>query len=313
MSEKVVVVKTIKKRLLFGAAALAAFALVFGSCGSNEGSVAGFRDKPVVAVSIEPQAYLVQALAGGLVEVLALVGPGQSPHAYEPSPRQMSSLSAAALWFTVGVDFETGLSPKVRALYPRLAVADTTEGVVYRSLEAHAHEEGEGPEDEELEGGPDPHIWLGRQAVEAQLKVMLSELKKLLPSHAESLEASYRELVAKIDAMYGKLSVLLEPMRGSTVLVYHPAFGYFLDDFGLRQVAVETGGKEPSPRTLAAILEHAREEGATTVFVQAQFPAAAAATVARSLGGTVAVMDPLARDWLDNLYRMGQAIAGSAR
>lgn len=268
--------------------------------------------KPVIVVSIEPQAYLVNRLAGDLVDVLVLVGPGQNPHSYEPSPRQMSDLSKAVLWFTVGVEFETALEPKFASMYPDLVLADTTTNVRYRLLDEHEHEADSAEHDEADGQGKDQHIWLGRQAVEAQLGVMRAQLALLLPDKTAQVDESYRGLFADIESAYKKLTALLEPVRGGTVLVYHPAFGYFLDDFGIRQIAVETGGKEPTPKTLAAILEEAKREKATTVFVQAQFPASAASTLADALGGRVVAMDPLAADWLDNLLRMGMAIAGAA-
>lgn len=92
---------------------------------------------PRVAVSILPQKYFVDRISGGTSQVLVLVGPGQNPHSYEPTPRQMADLGSAAAWLTIGVDFENGLAPKVRNLYPRLRLIDTTEGVSFRSLEAH--------------------------------------------------------------------------------------------------------------------------------------------------------------------------------
>ena len=93
--------------------------------------------KPLVAVSILPQAYFVERIAGGIVEPLVIVGPGQSPHSYEPTPRQMAELSRAAAWFSLGVEFERALGPKLASLYPSMRVVDTTVGVRFRTLEAH--------------------------------------------------------------------------------------------------------------------------------------------------------------------------------
>jgi zinc transport system substrate-binding protein len=97
------------------------------------------------------------------------------------------------------------------------------------------------------------------------------------------------------------------------VFVYHPAFGYFLDEFNIRQEAVETGGKEPGPRALNALIEKIRREKPAAIFVQAQFPAAAAKTVAEATGADVVALDPLSRDWLENIRVMGEALKRSAR
>ena len=98
--------------------------------------------KPSLAVSILPQEYFVQRIAGNLVNTVVLVGEGQSPHSYEPTPSQMASLAKAKAWILSGTDFEQVLEGKVSSLYPNLLVVDGTEGVTFRSLEAHDDHEG---------------------------------------------------------------------------------------------------------------------------------------------------------------------------
>ncbi len=268
---------------------------------------------PVVAVSVQPQAYFVDRIAGGRFRTLVLIGPGQSPHGYEPTPRQMSDLARASIWFTVGADFEKGILPKASSLYPGMTLADTTVGVVYRTMEEHSHdgEAEDGEHGDESPGGPDPHVWLGRQAVKAQAAVILEALSRADPAHAGEFAANHARFVADLDRVFDGLAADLAPLEGSTAFVYHPAFGYFLDEFGIRQEAVETGGKEPTARALAALIEEARADGARVIFVQAQFPAAAAETVAEAIGGRALPIDPLAPDWLDNLRRMGDALRES--
>ncbi len=276
---------------------------------------------PTVAVSILPQTEFVAKIAGSKVKVLSLVGPGASPHNYEPSPRQMADLSKASLWLTVGVEFENALLPKIRALYPRLKVVNSTEGVRYRQMETeHGHDEVEGQEegqdhsegdadaDGHDQGGLDPHVWLGFDAVKVQLAVTLKALSALLPDEKTFFEANYKAYLAQIDEVQKTLARDLAPMKGGTVFVYHPSFGYFLDAFGIRQEAVELGGKEPTQKNLASLITRAKTEGARIVFVQKQFSTAAARTVASAIGGAVVEIDPLAPAWLDNAKVMGRAL-----
>lgn len=273
---------------------------------------------PTVVVSILPQAEFVSRIAGDKVKVLTLVGPGASPHNYEPTPRQMAELSGASLWLTVGgVEFEKAFLPKVKALYPRIKIVDTTTGVKYRTLEAHSHD-AEGSEsgadaDQEEEGGLDPHVWLGRDAVKVQLSAIAEALCALLPSDASFFLKNRAAYVAEIDATFDSLAKELAPLKGKKVFVYHPAFGYFLDSFGILQEAVEVGGKEPTQKTLATLIAEAKADGAKVVFVQKQFSAGAAKTVAAAIGGVVVEVDPLAADWLANIRVMGEAMKLAAR
>jgi zinc transport system substrate-binding protein len=266
--------------------------------------------KPIVAVSVLPQGYFVERISGGRVSVLTLAGPGQNPHSYDPSPRQMADLSKARAWFTVGVEFEKGLAPKVKALYPKLALVDTTVGIEYRTLEAHSHGSREGG-GAEGEGGKDIHVWLGRKAVLAQAVRIRDGLVALDPEGATAYELNYKSFVTEVEAVFASLAPELAPLRGKKVFVFHPSFGYFFDEFGIIQEAVETGGKEPTQKDLASLIREAQADGARIVFVQSQFPANAATTVAKAIGGSVVPIDPLAPDWADNLRRMAMALRKS--
>ena len=122
-------------------------------------------NKPVIAVSILPQKYAVDRIAGDLVETIVLVGEGQSPHSYEPTPRQMSLLSSSSAWILSGTDFEQALIGKIKALYPNLLIIDGTQGVTFRLLEKHDHAEDEEMHDEDHHDEEntllyDKHTWL---------------------------------------------------------------------------------------------------------------------------------------------------------
>jgi zinc transport system substrate-binding protein len=286
---------------------LAAGSALLSGCMAEKPRASG---KPVVAVSILPQTYFVSRIAGQRVDVLCLVGQGQNYHNYEPSPRQMAELSRASLWLAVGVDFEKGLKPKVVSLYPKLKVADTNSGVRYRTLEAHSHGRGEAA-DSDSDSGPDQHIWLGREAVKVQAANIRDALSVFDPAGAGDYAKNCVAFIADVDKAFDGLGAELKPLSGTTVFVFHPSFGYFMDEFGIKQEAVETGGKEPTQKDLTALVAEAKADGAKTVFVQKQFPARAAKTVADSIGGRVTEIDPLAPDWLDNLKRMADALRGA--
>ncbi len=301
--------------------ALLALAALSGAWAS--GPAAAPVSVPTVVVSILPQSEFVARIAGGKVKILTLVGPGASPHNYEPTPRQMADLSGASLWLTVGgVEFEKAFMPKVKALYPRLMIVDTTAGVKFRTLESHSHaDESAAPAaaaasddgDHDEEGGPDPHVWLGRDAVKIQLAAATEALSALLPAEAAQFRKNRDAYVAEIDAVFDALAKELAPLKGKKIFVYHPSFGYFLDSFGILQEAVELGGKEPTQKSLASLIAEAKADGAKLVFVQKQFSTNAARTVAAAIGGAVVEVDPLAPDWLANIKAMGAALKRAVR
>ncbi len=84
-------------------------------------------------------------------------------------------------------------------------------------------------------------------------------------------------------------------------MVFHPAWGYFADEFGLKQLPIEIGGREPGPRELGRIIDYAREKGIGAIFVQEQFSRRAAEKISDEIDGQVIQIDPLAFDYIENL------------
>ncbi len=270
-------------------------------------------EKPMIAVSILPQGYFVQRIAGDLVDRVVLVGEGQSPHAYEPSPKQMGDLAKSKAWILSNSDFELSLRPKIAAQYPSLLIVDGTEGVKFRKMEDHSHE---GEEDQAAEAtgvNIDRHTWLGRAPARIMAGHIRDALGRVDPANKQTYDANYQALLADIDREFNALVPALAPLKGQAVFVFHPAFGYFLDEFGIQQEAVETGGKEPTAKALSALIDEARKDGVKVIFVQAQFPTQAATTLANAIGAQVLPLDPLAPDWLDNIRRIGATLQKAAR
>ena len=95
--------------------------------------------EPILVLSILPQAYFAKRIGGSRVRLVVLTGPGQNPHSYEPSPRQTALLDEAGAWVLSGVEFEIGLVPKIRQLWPSLNIIDGTECIRFRLLD-HDHD-----------------------------------------------------------------------------------------------------------------------------------------------------------------------------
>ena len=285
--------------------ALLVFIIFSGCSGRNEIKHKQLSVGPVIAVSILPQAWFVSRVGGGRAETLVLAGPGQNPHNYEPSPKQISGLARADAWILSGAEFEISLRPKIEKLFPSLPIIDGTEGVVFRRLEEHNHD---AEDDDDHNYDLDRHTWLGSQPAKILAAHIRDTLCGIDPAGAEQYSENYRVLAQEIDDEFDALRRELAPLNGRNIFVYHPSFGYFLDEFGIQQQAVETGGKSPGPRDLNRLILLTKQERPAAIFVQAQFPVSAAKTVANAVGAELISLDPLAPDWLDNIRFMGEAL-----
>lgn len=288
------------------------------------------NEKLSVFVSILPQKFFAERLLGenGTVEVL--IGAGQSPHTYEPLPQQMGKLSRSNMFFTVGIPFERSLIGKLSSLCPNLKIVATDANIEKLVMLDHEHHEHmhsnmqECHEDEKhVEGehhhnnnhhevGLDPHFWLDPERASIMADNMAKAIVEAKPELSAFVESNLNKIKVELKDLSDELSQKLIPFKGQTMLVFHPAFGYFATRFGLIQKAVEIEGKEPAPRQLANLIKICKTEGIKVIFVQKQFPANTAETIASSIGGKVLAIDPLAEDYINNLKAMGEAVAGSA-
>jgi zinc transport system substrate-binding protein len=270
----------------------------------------------VVYVSILPEAQFVERLGGERVSVAVLVQPGQNPHSFEPTPRQMAALSEADVYFRIGVEFEDTLMPRVESALPKLPVVDLRQGIHMREIEPdeggpeaeHQEEAAESSQGIHTSGGLDPHIWMDPRNVVIMAGTIRDALIRLDPEGRQTYEEGWRSYTAELEAVNARIAKALAPLRGKTLFVYHPAFGYFADAYGLRQVAVEIRGSEPSARQLAQLIDTARARGVRVLFVQPQFSPVGADAVAKAIGGAVVPIDALARDYVGNLLKIAGAV-----
>jgi zinc transport system substrate-binding protein len=262
-----------------------------------------------VFVSILPEAFFVERIGADAVAVEVMIGPGESPATFDPTPKTMQRLAGAGAYFAIGVPMETVLLPQIRRNFPDVRIVDTTAGIAKRPLtedEGSDHAAGSDHTHQALE--TDPHIWLSPRRAAIVARNIADALVQLDPARAARYRANLDTLNAELNALQTEIADILEPVAGRDLLVFHPAYGYLADDFGMRQIAIQHGGVEPGPRQLADLMEQVRRRGARAIFVQPQFSMTSARTLAAEIGVEVVVLDPLARDYPDNLRRMARAI-----
>jgi zinc transport system substrate-binding protein len=255
-----------------------------------------------VLVSIVPQQWLAEQIGGSRISVRALLDKGQDPHGMQPTPEQVTALFRSKIYFTVGLEFERELLAKIKQS-SGVQVADVSAGIKKIPMAGHDH----GHE----HGGLDPHIWLAPDNLRQMAENMAAALKAADPASAAVYEQNLQTVSAALTALDAELKTALAPFSGQTFLVYHPAFGYFAKAYGLRQEAVETGGKSPSPKQLRALINEAKKEKIKVVFVQPQYDRKNAEAVAKAIGGRVAALDPMAGNVLENLRFMAKEISAA--
>ena len=284
--------------------------LLLAGCARSRSSEEEMAPDLQVTVSIVPQAYFVERIGGEHVAVQVMVEPGQSPHTYEPKPEQLVALSQSNVYFSIGVSFEDAWLERIAAASPGMLLVDTAAGIERRPIEAHDHGDDDDDHEEDHEGeNLDPHIWLSPRLVKIQARHMADALAELDPEHAQEYRDNLVAFEAEIDALDAEIRQQLAGLTSAKFLVFHPSWGYFADEYGLEQVAIEVGGQEPSAAELAQLITMAREEGIRVVFAQPEFSTRSAEVIAEEIDGRVLLINPLALDWAENLREVARTVA----
>lgn len=257
--------------------------------------------RPVLTVSIEPLRYFAEAIAGDHFTVETLVPGAASPETYSPSPQQIVALSRSRIFFRVGtLGFERTFLDKFRQNAPQVVFVDTSEGIA--ALPA--------PEGC-AEGSTDPHTWTSPEAARRIARHMRDALVRLSPADSADFDRGYRRLLARIDSVDVLVGRRLAATSAHAFLIHHPSLGYFANSYGLRQLAVEHDGKDPSAEHMRHLTEACRAAGVRCAFVQRGQTGRACRRISESLGIGVTEINVLDYDWPAMMESVAEAIAAN--
>ena len=131
--------------------------------------------------------------------------------------------------------------------------------------------------------------------------------------HQETYRQNLAALEKKLDRLDDRVRRKLAPLKGKAFFVYHPAWGYFADEYGLRQVPIEIEGKEPSDAELTELQREVRREKVKVIFAQPQTPQRAVRAIIQSVESVrMSILDDLDPDPSAAIQRAADEIAQSA-
>lgn len=257
--------------------------------------------KPIVLVTIPTYAYFVEQIAGDTVSVKIFVQPGSNPHIYEPTPKQVESFAKAQIWLRNGDPIEGKILKFMQEKH--IKNVDLSEGLSLLTSSGHSCDD----HDSHVEG-KDLHVWLDPNLAAIQAKTIAQELKILWPEHQAMYEDRLQLLENSLQKLDEDIEKQLEPLKGSYLLLSHPALGYYCARYGLNQLSVECQGKDPRPQQIAEIVKEAKEKNVRVVLTEPQYNNKGATLIAEKLNLPLYQIDPYAQDYLKSMNEITQAI-----
>ncbi|MDD4161973.1 MAG: zinc ABC transporter substrate-binding protein [Methanothrix sp.] len=248
-----------------------------------------------VAATIAPLGEFVKAVGGEKVEVTILIPPGAEPHTFEPSPSLMVDVAKADLYVMNGAGLEFWME-KLLETNNKMVVVDSSQGTALL---------------QESEDEIDPHIWLSLRNAAVQVNNICSGLIEVDAQNKDFYIRNRDDYLGRLKALDGELNRTFAGKKIKIFIVQHPAWTYFARDYALSQVPLMEGEKEPGPKYLGEVIELARKNNITTIFVEPQFNPKSAEVISREMNASIVALDPLAGNYLDNMRNASMEIAKS--
>ncbi|OJF76731.1 MAG: hypothetical protein BKP49_05945 [Treponema sp. CETP13] len=252
-------------------------------------------EKPIIAVSIVPEQTFVQKVCGDDYEVVTIIPPGYSPESYDPTPLEAEKFNKAKIYFTIGVPAEENILKRI---------SSDTKIVHLEDIVSKAYE------DRHFGDTRDPHIWLSPKRVKVMVNTIAENLVILKEGSADYMENA-NQYIEELSQLEVDITQLLLPVKSMSFVVFHPAFGYFADEFGLKMYALEEEGHDATPKNLMNLVDFAKENGIKTIFYQDEIDSAQSKSFAEEIGGISVPLSPLSADYTANLLKMAKTIKDS--
>ena len=282
-----------------------------------------FADVKVVT-SIKPVHSLVAAVMQGVGTPDLIVEGAGSPHTYALKPSQAKQLQEADLVFWMSHDLEAFLEKSIDGIATKAVSVPLMESRGLMTLgfreggafDDHGHDEHDKDDDHDHEkhddhdehdhGEVDPHVWLDPENAKAMVHEIEEALAKADPANAATYESNAEAVMAKLDSLVAEIDSELQPVKGRGYIVFHDAYQYFENRFGVSAIGSITVSPEvlPGAERISDLQEKVRSLDATCVFSEPQFEPKLVATVTENTNARTGVLDPLgtAIDKGPNLY-----------
>lgn len=273
-----------------------------------------------IAVSLVPEMTFVKKVAGDNVDIVTVIPPGYSPANYQPTTQQMQELSDVEIYFVMQMPAEeSNILPKIYDFNPDIKLVNLREAVreehelLYAEEHSHGDEDTEDEHDEDHENehelSVDPHIWLSPKRVMTMVQTIADELSAIDEENAETYQKNAAEYIEELNDLDDEIREIVDGMQTKAFMIYHGAYGYFADDYGLEMVSIEEDGKSATAVKMQEVIDFAKEHEITAIFYQDEFDDTQAQTVAEEIGGKVKVATPLSENYIQGLLDFANALA----
>lgn len=278
---------------------LTLLSILLTMCGCSSGNK---ESRSAIAVSFEPQAWMLRQITGDDFDIVTLLPAGSDPENYQPSISTMRGLGNSDAFFTLGtLGFEKSLTDNISSNFPDLKIIDSSEGIE-KIMGTHGHSHSHSHEEENF----DPHLLTSFSNCIVIARNMTESLASLYPDKADKYREAGNNLVARLQEMEDSVAAM--NLKDKAVVIRHPSLSYFARDYGIRQIPLQEDGKETSPLQLKRRLEEIRNTSPSLFVSEKEHASPSDSETAKELGIGLIEVSLNSSQWLDDLMRLSKEI-----
>jgi zinc transport system substrate-binding protein len=289
-----------KKKLLIVLVILIIAGIIIGYFALQKSSNNNSNGKIGVVVSLGPEVEWVNAVGGDKVNVTLMVPSGSDPHTYEPLPNQLTQVSNAKMYIEVGssIEFENNYMDKIKEANPNMLVVNASQGI--KLIPNSAENESE---------TVDPHVWVDPKNAKIMVNNIYNGLVQEDPTDKDYFQKNRDQYLQQLDQLDKNTTQLLKGEQKTTLLIFHPAFGYYAKDYNLTIVGAMINDEEPSPQRIAMMVDIAKKNNITIVYSEPQYDPKFMQSVASQINGQVLTVSDLDEHYIQNMNNVAIAFS----
>ncbi len=254
-----------------------------------------------VFVSLPVHKTFVKKITGEYSQVSSMLEQEHDLHSYEPNLQKIRSLSKAKLYINSGLPFERLLLKRIKQVNPNLIIVNGIAGIKLVKSEHNEHDE------------LDFHIWTNPLLVKQMAKNILNSLIKIDVKHKQYYTNNYKKFIAELNILDKDIRAIIDSLSKRNFMVFHPAWGYFANNYGLTQIAIQHEYKESSPKDLIKVIKLSKSKNISTIFIQDESSRRFVNQIANAIDAKIVYINPLAVNYIQNMRYVAKKISESLK
>lgn len=273
---------------------------VIGYFALQKSSNNNLNGKIGVVVSLGPEFEWVNAVGGDKVNVSLMIPSGSDPHTYEPLPNQLTQVSYAKMYIEIGssIEFENNYMDKIKEANPNMLVVNASQGI--QLIPNSAENEAE---------TVDPHVWADPKNAKIMVNNIYNSLVQEDPADKEYFQKNRDQYLQQLDQLDKNTTQLLKGKQNTTILIFHPAFGYYAKDYNLTIVGAMINDEEPSPQRIAMMVDIAKKNNIMIVYSEPQYDPKFMQSLASQINGQVLTVSDLDEHYIQNMNNVAMVFS----